>query len=102
MEQAIKDLFSILDLPALDVNSLKVAQRILLNNWVNEYIEEFEIENSVIKTNLSSEEEDFLKYYLAHQIAEKLLDDHSTVVSSDNKIKVKVLTIKKHFPKNKD
>lgn len=102
MEQALKDLRSILNVDAVDMKTLKKVQSKLIEEWINSYVEEFEVENSVIKTNLTSEEEDFLKYYLAVQVAEKLIDDHSTVISEDKKIKIKILALKKHFPKNKE
>jgi hypothetical protein len=60
------------------------------------------VDNDVIKKNLTSEEEDFLKYYLAYQIADKLLEECATVVSEGNKIKVKILALAKKYPKNKE
>lgn len=78
------------------------AREEALDQWIDNNVIELVVENSIIKKNLTSEEEDFLKYYLAYQIADKLLEDCATVISEGNKIKVKILAIGKQFPKNKE
>lgn len=78
------------------------ARRIALNHWINKYITELAIENTVLKKHLNASEQEFLKYHMGYQIAEKLLENHALVVSEGNKIKVKVLVLNKDFPKNKE
>ena len=78
------------------------ARRLALEYWIQKYVSELVIENSVIKKHLNASEADFLKQYQAFQLAERLLEDHAMVSTEGNKIKVKVLVLNKDFPKNKD
>ena len=66
------------------------ARRLALEAFLQNHIQEITVENKLIKTNLTSEEEDFLKYHMGYQIAEKLIDDTAMVIRSRNKIKVSV------------
>lgn len=101
MEEAISRLLSVLEIEGVNNCDRKKAQREFLESWVEDYISELEVERSVITNNMSSEEEDYLKYYLGFQIAEYLIDDCATVSREKNKIKVKVLALSKKFPKNR-
>lgn len=76
------------------------ARMIALQEWIDTHVQEITVENSVIKSNLSVDEEDFLKYHLGYQIAEKLVEDVAIVISDDNKVKVSVLVLGKQFPRN--
>lgn len=78
------------------------ARKLALQYWIDRHVTEIVIENSVIKKHLNASELDFLKGYQAFQIADKLLEDHATVVTEGNKVIVKVLVLNKEFPKNKD
>lgn len=98
----LNELRKIVEMEGLTRSQGKEARIKAFEEWVENAVTEITIENSVIKSNLSSDEEDFLKYYLAYQIAEKLLEDCATVISEGNNIKVKVLAMTKFFPKNKE
>lgn len=99
---SISELRKIVTMEGLSRKDGLEAREKALDNWIENNITEVVIENSVIKKNLSSEEEDFLKHYIAYQIADSLLEDCATVISEGNKIKVKILALSKHFPKNKE
>lgn len=98
----MKELEQIISIQGLTPADGLEARKKALDEWTKASITEIVIENSIIKKNLTSEDEDFLKYYLALQIAEKLMEECATVTSEDNKITVKVLALTKHFPKNKE
>jgi hypothetical protein len=99
---AVKELRRIIEIEGLSRKDGFSAREAALNNWINDNIMEVVVDNDVIKKNLTSEEEDFLKYYLAYQIADKLLEECATVVSEGNKIRVKILALAKKYPKNKE
>lgn len=99
---AVKELRRIIEIEGLSRKDGLKAREQALNSWIDNNIMEVVVDNDVIKKNLTSEEEDFLKYYLAYQIADKLLEECATVVSEGNKIKVKILALAKKYPKNKE
>lgn len=99
---AIKQLFKIVEMEGVSIKDGRTARKQALKAWIDENIIEVEVENNIIKKNLTSEDEDFIKYYLAHQIGSKLLEDCATVISEKNNIKVKVFAINKQHPKNKE
>lgn len=78
------------------------ARKLALDYWIQKYVSELVIENSIVKKHLNASEQDYLKGYQAYQLAEKILEDHAMVSTEGNKIKVKVLVLNKEFPKNKD
>jgi len=78
------------------------ARRLALAHWIEKYVTELTIENSVLKKHLNASEEEYLKYHMGYQIADKILENHALVVTEGNKIKVKVLILNKDFPKNKE
>jgi hypothetical protein len=78
------------------------ARKQALNHWIGKYVEEITVENSILKKRLSASDQDFIKLHLAYQIAEKILEEHALVKTEKSKIKVKLLVLKKDFPKNKE
>lgn len=78
------------------------ARRLALDYWIGKYVEEIEVENTVLKKRLSATENDYLKYHMGLQIAEKIIEEHALVKSEGNKIKVKLLVLKKDYPRNKE
>ena len=98
----LEELSKIVKMEGLSRKDGASAREQALSCWVEDNIIEITISNDVIKKNLTSEEEDFLKYYLAYQIADKLMDDCATVISEGNTLKVKILALAKKYPKNKE
>jgi hypothetical protein len=98
----LDELTTIINIEGISREDGLEARRVALNHWINKYVTELTIENSVLKKHLNASESDFLKHHLAYQIADKILEDHALVVSEGNKIKVKVLILNKDFPKNKE
>lgn len=78
------------------------ARRLALDYWIGKYVEEIEIENSIIKKRMTASDMDFVRHYLAVQVAEKVLEDYALVKNEGNKIKVKLLVLKKDYPRNKE
>lgn len=101
MDKLLKELEKIIEIEGINpIDGIK-ARKQALKEFIDSHIQEVSVENSLIKTNLTSEEEDFLKYHIGWQIAEKIIEDSAMVVSSGNKIKVSVLVMGNSFPRNK-
>lgn len=98
----LEELRKIIVMEGITENDAQEARKLALEGWIKRYVSELTIENTVLKKNLRASDEEFIKYHLGYQIAEKLLEDHALVVSENNKIKVKVLILNKDFPKNKE
>lgn len=98
----IKELEKIIAIEGITSKNGLEARKAALTHWIGKYVTTLEVENSVLKKHLNPSEADFLKGFMATQIAEKLLENHALVVSEGNKIKVKVLILNKDFPKNKE
>lgn len=98
----LSELVKIIELEGITSKDGVEARRKALDHWISTYVAEIAIENSILKKKLSATDQDFLKHYLAVQIAEQVLEDHAAVITENNKIKVKLLVLKKDFPKNKE
>lgn len=94
-EKSIKELYKIMAMEGLDRKSGRVARERALEEWIKDWIVEVSTSQSVIKDTLSSEEDDFLKYYLAYQIGDRLMDECIEVNSEKRKISTKLLALKR-------
>lgn len=102
MESLIEQLIKIIEMEGTTRLDGLNARRKALDEFIATHVQEITVENSLIKRNLTSEEEDFLKYHMGYQIAEKLIDDTAMVISTWNKVKVSVLVMGNNFPRNKE
>lgn len=93
--KSIRELFKIVAMEGVDRSSGRTARESALKDWVSDWIVEVETSQSVIKTNLTSEEEDFLKYWLAYTIGDKLMEDCIDVQSEKTKITTKILALRR-------
>ena len=91
----IDQLYKIIEIEGLDRLSGLSARKQALSNWIKEWIVEVSVEQSMIKTNLSIEEEDYLKYYCSKVIGEALMDDCIQVEVGSNKLKLNISAIKR-------
>lgn len=93
--KSIQELYKVISMEGVCRKSGSAAREIALTEWINDWIVEIETSQSVIKSNLTSEEDDFVKYYLAYQVGDKLMDDCITVNSEKTKITTKILALKR-------
>ena len=100
MEKLIEELKKIVAIEGTTEKNGTAARLAALEVFIRDHIQDITVENHIIKANLTSEEEDFLKYHMGYQIAEKLIDESAMVRSSDNKIRVSVLVMGNRFPRN--
>lgn len=78
------------------------ARLAAIESWIQRYVTTLTIENSLIKTNLNAEEMDFIKEHLTNQLSARILEDFSSLIVKDNKIKVIVNLFSTEYPKNKE
>lgn len=93
-------LYSIVCIEGLDRHSGQEARKLAVDNFLEDMFQEVSISQSIIKKNLNSDDQDFIKYWVAHQIAEKILEDSASVVVTESSVSVKMLTVKVYSPKN--
>ena len=92
---ALDHLKKIMQIEGVDRNYGKVAREDALSAWIKEWVVEVESEKSVIKTEFTSEEEDYLKYHLATCMAEKLMEDVIRVDNEKYKIKTSIVALRR-------
>lgn len=78
------------------------ARLAAIENWIQRYVTTLTIENTLIKSNLDHQEMDFLKEHLVNQLSARILEDFSSIIVKDNKIKVIVNLFSTEYPKNKE
>ena len=91
----MEELHKVMSIEGLNRKSGRLARELALEEWINDWIVEVSTSQSIIKTNLTSEEDDFLKYYLAYQMGDKLMDDCIDVTNEKNKITTKVMALRR-------
>ena len=93
--RAIEELIKIMGIEGTDKLNGTNARLLALQEWQDEWIEEVNYEQAVIKKQLTSEDLDFVKYYLAYQLGDRLMDYCVHVDESGNRIKTKVYAFKR-------
>ncbi len=71
------------------------ARENALKEWLKEWVEEVTDSQSIIKTNISLEEQDIVKYYLAGKLAEELMQDCVTIEEQPTKITTKIAAFRR-------
>lgn len=90
MEERV--LFKLIELgEAIDPDMELLDKIKVVHSWMDENIVTLKQEQSVIKTNFTSEEEDALKYYLAEKLVDELMEDGVEVTVGKNNVATKVI-----------
>ena len=92
--KAIKELYEVMQIEGVDRKSGRLAREKALEGWLEYWIEEVEASQSIIKRGLTSEDEDFIKYYMSYKMGDRLMDNCIHVESLPNKISTKVLALR--------
>jgi len=93
--KCIEELYKVVAMEGINRESGRIAREKALEEWINDWVVEVSTSQSVIKNNLSSEEDDFLKYYLAYQMGDRLMDDCIDVTNEKTKITTKILALRR-------
>lgn len=94
-EKILLDLLKIVEMEGIDRGSGKLARIRAIHYWMDENLVNVKYSQDVVKTKLTSEEEDFLKYHLASKIGEELMEEAVTVDTTNNKITAQVVAFKR-------
>jgi len=93
--KSLEKLRKIMKIEGTDRKSGRIAREIELEDWIKTEIVEIETSQSVIKRGLSSEDEDFIKYYMAYKMGDLLMDDCIDVKSTKTKITTKIWALRR-------
>jgi hypothetical protein len=94
-------LYSIVCIEGLDRHSGQDARKLAVDNFLEDMFEDITLTQPIIKKGLTQDDQDFIKHWLAYQIAERLLESSATVILDDSKVSVKMLAVRAFAPKNK-
>lgn len=93
--KALKDLIKIASIEGIGHNNGKEAREVALQGWIETYITEVEFSQPVIKQALTSDDLDFVKYYMAYKLGEELMNDCVDVDDKPNRITTKVWALRR-------
>jgi len=95
MNKSIEELHKIMAMEGLDRKSGAKARTKALEEWIEEWIVDVNYEQSVIKRGLTSEDEDFIKYYMAYKIGDELMNECIDVKTTPTKISTQLLALRR-------
>tara|TARA_R110000850_G_scaffold148801_4_gene271094 strand:+ start:274 stop:564 length:291 start_codon:yes stop_codon:yes gene_type:complete len=93
--KALEDLYKVMQMEGLDRKSGRIVREKALSEWVSDWVVEVNASQSIIKQGLTSEDEDFIKYYMAYKIGDELMEECINVESTKTKISTKVWALKR-------
>jgi len=94
-KKALDDLLKIAGIEGIGHSNGKNARELAIKDWVNTYLVEVEFSQPVIKHTLTSEDMDFIKYYLSYKIGDELMNECIDVDSQPNRITTKVWALRR-------
>jgi hypothetical protein len=93
--KALNELFEIIKIEGISRSDGARAREISLLQWVKDNTVEIEHTQNIIEKSISSEDLDFIKYHMATQMAEKLMDNCIHVNVSKTKVTTKIRAFKR-------
>jgi len=94
-ERILLDLLQIVEIEGSDPESGQLTRIKAIHKWMDETLINVKISQSTIKSNFSTDEEDFLKYHLATKMAEELMEEAIEVTIEANKVTTQVVAFKR-------
>lgn len=93
-DRCLTELRNILEIEGVDRKSAKKARAEALESWINTWICQVEIRQSVIKSNFTSDEMDFIKYHTARLASEALMEDCMYLDLNEKEIKLSLKALR--------
>lgn len=93
-DRCLRELLSIAHIQGLTWEQGTEAREKALKSWINQWIMEYEHEQSYIKTNFSEEEKEFIDDYAKRTIIDKLMEECVDKEDSTKKLRMKVRALK--------
>ena len=94
--KSLEDLLKIARIEGIGHNAGQKARELALHNWIKEWVVEIESTQPIIKHNLTSEDEDFVKYFMAYKIGDELMNDCIDIKSEPTRITTKVWALRRN------
>ena len=94
-KDALLDLIKIASIEGLTRKDGVIAREQAILDWTKYWIEEVEASQGVIKTSMTSEEEDFVKYHMAGKLTEELMENCIDMEILPSKIKTKITAVRR-------
>lgn len=93
-DRCLRELRNILEIEGLDRKSAKKARSEALEAWIDRWVYQVEIKQSIIKSNFTSEEMDFIKYHTAKVASEALMEDCISLDLNEKEIKLSLKALR--------
>ena len=93
--KALKLLSKIIEIEGVDRKSGTSARKIALKEWISDWVIVGSAEKSVIKSNFTSEETDFIKYHLSTCLVTSSLEEVVTFSEEKYKVRASMLAIRR-------
>ena len=93
--KALDDLIKIASIEGIGHNNGTAAREKAIRSWAEDYIVEVEASQPIIKQGLTSDDEDFVKYYMAYKLGDELMNDCIDIESKPNRITAKVWALRR-------
>jgi LEA14-like dessication related protein len=94
-EKILKDLLRIVEMEGIDRGSGRLARVTAIHQWMDENLVNVKATESIINSNLASEEWDTVKYHMAAKMAEELMEDAITIEMEHNKVTTQVVAFRR-------
>lgn len=93
--EAIKELYKLVKIEGITrIDGLEAREK-AVGDWINKWVVEISISQSIIKKNLNSEDQAFITEYLTKQIVDILHDECVKIEQKPSLIKVEGLALRR-------
>jgi len=95
-EEAMKELYDLIEVESDGFNSGGLLRQIALNNWANKWLETVESQVTVLSRKyLGLEHEGAIRYKLATEMSEKVAEDCAKYDITDKNIRARLTCIRR-------
>lgn len=95
-KRSLQQLYKIAEIRSINGVSGVDARKKAIDLWVDEWVKEVNFSQAIIKRNFTSDEHDFIVYFLCYKLAEQLMDDGFIEAEIDkHRVSTGLLALKK-------
>lgn len=94
-DRCIEELRKIIEIEGISGQDGVKARREALESWLDDWVCEVNFSQPIISKNLTSEQEDYLKYYSAYKLGEELMEECVDLDSTKTGLKLKVKALRR-------
>jgi hypothetical protein len=93
--KALQELRRIVELDGLNRKDGRSARIEALDGWIDTWVGEISVSQSIIKKSLTNEDRDVILQYIVEEVAQQLMDDYAKVEITPSKVEVKTMVFKR-------